>query len=177
MAHPAFCLKLRCVHWWMLAPGAFSQTPECDGEEESTSLMELSGAARDGAIINVTSVAPPLINLLSLAYLESLLKFWMPFCLCNLNHRFAHKNHRHHQSKYAFKYKYEAGDDAFKLICWFNDVIKHDHGNCLVEASNLIMIITIIISIPHTYCALYFFDEKIVARFVPHSSPLPEALD
>ena len=91
----------------MLAPGAFSQTPECDGEEESTSLMELSGAARDGAIINVTSVAPPLINLLSLAYLESLLKFWMPFCLCNLNHRFAHKNHRH-LSKYAFKDEYEA---------------------------------------------------------------------
>ena len=53
------------------------------------------------------------------------------------------------------------GDDAFKLICWINDdVIKHDHDNCLVEASNLIMINAIIISIPHMLRSLYFFDEK-----------------
>ena len=54
------------------------------------------------------------------------------------------------------------GDDALRFIWWFNDVIKHDHGNCLVEASNLIMINAIIISIPHMLCSLYFFDEKIL---------------
>ena len=61
------------------------------------------------------------------------------------------------------------GDDALKLICWINDVIKHDHDNCLVEASILIMINAIIISIPHMLRSLYFFDEKTLVWIAPHS--------